>query len=163
MSVNERDKRYVITIAQDFQRLGFQVVATSGTAKVLALSGMEVETVYKVNEGRPNVVDLIKSKKIHLVVNTPLGRESFFDEKAIRAGMHPIRHPLHHHALGCGRGSERHPGIATGADPDQESPGVSRAPQESGRVPVPALIDPGWGRARGVWRGHSWRPLSSVG
>ena len=84
LSVNERDKRYVITIAQDFQRLGFQVVATSGTAKVLALSGMEVETVYKVNEGRPNVVDLIKSKKIHLVVNTPLGRESFFDEKAIR-------------------------------------------------------------------------------
>ena len=45
---------------------------------------MEVETVYKVNEGRPNVVDLIKSKKLHLVVNTPLGRESFFDEKAIR-------------------------------------------------------------------------------
>ena len=84
ISVNERDKRYVSAISRDFQALGFQLVATSGTASVLAQAGLEVESVYKVNEGRPNVVDLIKSKKIDLVVNTPLGRESFFDEKAIR-------------------------------------------------------------------------------
>ena len=84
MSVNERDKRYVSALSRDFQALGFQLVATSGTASVLAQAGLEVESVYKVNEGRPNVVDLIKSNKIHLVVNTPLGRESFFDEKAIR-------------------------------------------------------------------------------
>ncbi len=84
ISVNHRDKRFVANIARDFQELGFQVVATGGTAKVLRDSGLEVETVYKVNEGRPNVVDLIRSRKIDLVVNTPLGRESFFDEKAIR-------------------------------------------------------------------------------
>jgi len=84
ISVNERDKRYVSALSRDFQELGFQLVATGGTASVLAQAGLEVETVYKVNEGRPNVVDLIKSKKIDLVVNTPLGRESFFDEKAIR-------------------------------------------------------------------------------
>ena len=84
ISVNERDKRYVSSLSRDLQELGFQLVATSGTASVLAQAGLEVETVYKVNEGRPNVVDLIKSKKIDLVVNTPLGRESFFDEKAIR-------------------------------------------------------------------------------
>ncbi|RPJ55442.1 MAG: carbamoyl-phosphate synthase large subunit [Acidobacteria bacterium] len=84
LSVNHRDKRYVANIARDFQELGFQIVATAGTGKVLRESGLEVETVYKVNEGRPNVVDLIKSQKIDMVVNTPLGKESFFDEKAIR-------------------------------------------------------------------------------
>jgi carbamoyl-phosphate synthase large subunit len=84
LSVNHRDKRYVANIARDFQELGFRIVATNGTAKALRESGVEVETVYKVNEGRPNVVDLIKSHKIDMVVNTPLGKESFFDEKAIR-------------------------------------------------------------------------------
>ncbi|RPI23265.1 MAG: carbamoyl-phosphate synthase large subunit, partial [Acidobacteria bacterium] len=84
LSVNQRDKRYVANIARDFQELGFHIVATSGTAKVLRDSGLEVEAVYKVNEGRPNVVDLLKSQKIDLLVNTPLGKESFFDEKAIR-------------------------------------------------------------------------------
>ncbi|HLU99902.1 MAG TPA: carbamoyl-phosphate synthase large subunit, partial [Acidobacteriota bacterium] len=84
ISVNQRDKRYIARIARDFQELGFQIVATRGTAATLTEAGLQVETVYKVNEGRPNVVDLIKSNKIDLIVNTPLGRESFFDEKAIR-------------------------------------------------------------------------------
>lgn len=84
ISVNDRDKRFVANIARDFQELGFQIVATRGTAKTLCDSGLAVEMVYKVNEGRPNVVDLIKSDKINLVINTPLGQESFFDEKAIR-------------------------------------------------------------------------------
>jgi carbamoyl-phosphate synthase large subunit len=84
ISVNERDKRFIANIARDFQELGFQLVATVGTEVVLKEAGLEVQRVYKVNEGRPNVVDLIKSKKIDLVVNSPLGRESFFDEKAIR-------------------------------------------------------------------------------
>ena len=84
ISVSDRDKRFVSNIVREFQELGFQIIATSGTAKVLSEAGLETETVYKVNEGRPNVVDLIKSRKIDLVINTPLGRESFFDEKAIR-------------------------------------------------------------------------------
>ena len=93
VSVNERDKLFISNIARDFQELGFQIVATRGTAKVLGQSGLETEMVYKVNEGRPNVVDLIKSKKIDLVINTPLGRESFFDEKAIRRVCTQYRTP----------------------------------------------------------------------
>ncbi len=60
------------------------MVATRGTAAALASAGIEVESVYKVNEGRPNIVDLIKTAKVDLVINTPLGRESFYDEKSIR-------------------------------------------------------------------------------
>ena len=84
ISVNERDKPNTVSIARDFDSLGFRVVATRGTAEVLKAEGLFVDTVYKVNEGRPNVVDLIKSHRIQLLINTPLGRESFFDERAIR-------------------------------------------------------------------------------
>ncbi|MDA2934992.1 carbamoyl-phosphate synthase large subunit [Acidobacteria bacterium AH-259-D05] len=93
ISVNDRDKRFIANIARDFQELGFHIVATRGTAKVLRESGLEVEMVYKVNEGRPNVVDLVKSRKIDLVINSPLGRESFFDEKAIRRACTQYRTP----------------------------------------------------------------------
>ncbi|GAB4233898.1 MAG: carbamoyl-phosphate synthase large subunit [Acidobacteriota bacterium] len=84
ISVNARDKQNVIPIARRFHELGFRLAATRGTAHALREAGLMVDEVYKVNEGRPNVVDLIKSRRIHLIVNTPLGRESFFDEKAIR-------------------------------------------------------------------------------
>ena len=63
---------------------GLKIVATRGTAAALREAGIEAEPVYKVNEGRPNIVDLIKTQKIGLVINTPLGRESFYDEKSIR-------------------------------------------------------------------------------
>jgi carbamoyl-phosphate synthase large subunit len=59
-------------------------VATHGTADQLEKAGLIVERVYKVKEGRPNVVDLIKGGKIQMVVNTPFGVDPFFDEKAIR-------------------------------------------------------------------------------
>jgi carbamoyl-phosphate synthase large subunit len=84
ISVNERDKTNMIPIARQYDELGFRLVATRGTAEALRAAGLAVDTVYKVNEGRPNVVDLIKSRRVHLVINTPLGRESFFDERAIR-------------------------------------------------------------------------------
>ena len=84
ISVNERDKREIAGIARGFQDLGFDIVATEGTAERLREEGLNVDSVYKVNEGRPNIVDLIRSERVDLVVNTPLGRESFFDEKAIR-------------------------------------------------------------------------------
>ncbi len=84
ISVNERDKLNMIPIARQYDELGFRLVATRGTAEALREAGLAVDTVYKVNEGRPNVVDLIKSRRVHLVINTPLGRESFFDERAIR-------------------------------------------------------------------------------
>jgi carbamoyl-phosphate synthase large subunit len=60
------------------------LVATHGTAEVLEKARMIVERVHKVKEGRPNVVDLIKGERIHLIVNTPHGQDTFFDEKAIR-------------------------------------------------------------------------------
>ena len=64
--------------------MGFKLVATHGTAALLEDAGLQVERVYKVKEGRPNAVDLIKSERIHLIVNTPRGAESVFDEQAIR-------------------------------------------------------------------------------
>jgi carbamoyl-phosphate synthase large subunit len=84
ISVNDRDKRQLGTIGKELVSLGFKIVATRGTASALHATGVPCEEVYKVNEGRPNIVDLIKTGKVHLVVNTPLGRESFYDEKSIR-------------------------------------------------------------------------------
>jgi carbamoyl-phosphate synthase large subunit len=83
-SVNDRDKLQLVELARQYVELGFQIVATEGTANVLERAGMVVERVYKVKEGRPNVVDLIKGERIQLIVNTPHGQDTFFDEKAIR-------------------------------------------------------------------------------
>jgi carbamoyl-phosphate synthase large subunit len=91
ISVNQHDKNFISRIAADLVEVGFKIIATRGTARVLRNSGIEVETVYKVNEGRPHIVDYIKSGKVDLIINTPLGRESFFDEKAIR------RAAINHH------------------------------------------------------------------
>jgi carbamoyl-phosphate synthase large subunit len=84
MSANDRDKPYIAEVAKKFAELGFSLVATHGTAKILEDAGLQVERVYKVKEGRPNVVDLIKGDRIQLVINTPHGIEPWFDEKAIR-------------------------------------------------------------------------------
>jgi len=84
ISVNDRDKIKALDIAREFLTLGFSIIATKGTAEYLNNHDVPAESVYKVNEGRPNVVDLIKSGKIQIILNTPLGKESFFDEKAIR-------------------------------------------------------------------------------
>ncbi len=84
ISVNDHDKPRAVPIAQQLAALGFKLVATRGTGQALAEAGLEVQRVYKVNEGRPSIVDLIKSGQIDLIMNTPLGRASFFDEKAIR-------------------------------------------------------------------------------
>ena len=84
ISVNDHDKPGVIPIARDLESLGFTLVATRGTAAALRDAGVKVEKVFKVNEARPNVVDRIKSAEIDLIINTPLGRTSRFDDKAIR-------------------------------------------------------------------------------
>jgi carbamoyl-phosphate synthase large subunit len=83
-SVNDRDKAQLVELARQYIELGFHIVATEGTADVLAQNGMIVDRVYKVKEGRPNVVDYIKGDRIQLIVNTPHGQDTFFDEKAIR-------------------------------------------------------------------------------
>jgi len=86
ISVNDFDKKGVLPQARDLARMGMRIVATRGTAEYLNAHGVPAEMVYKVNEGRPNCVDLIKSGKIAIIFNTPLGRESFYDDGAIRKG-----------------------------------------------------------------------------
>jgi len=83
-SVNDHDKKNVAAVARRFVEMGFRLVATHRTADVLEDAGMQVERVFAVKEGRPNVVDLIKSDRIQLIVNTPTGQVSVFDEAAIR-------------------------------------------------------------------------------
>jgi carbamoyl-phosphate synthase large subunit len=83
-SVNTHDKKSVAAVARRFVDMGFKLVATHGTADVFEDAGMQVERVFAVKEGRPNVVDLIKSERIQLIVNTPSGQVSVFDEAAIR-------------------------------------------------------------------------------
>ena len=93
ISANDRDKPFVAEVAQRFVELGFSLVATHGTAKVLEDIGLQVERVYKVKEGRPNVVDLIKGERLHLIINTPHGIDPWFDEKAIRRAAVTARIP----------------------------------------------------------------------
>jgi carbamoyl-phosphate synthase large subunit len=84
ISVNNHDKPAVLPIARDLAALGFSLVATRGTANFLRAHGLDVEIVFKVNEGRPHVGDEILNHNIQLVINTPLGRESFFDDRIVR-------------------------------------------------------------------------------
>src|SRR5687768_10244868 len=84
ISVNNSDKQPVLPIARDLSQLGFTLTATRGTAAFLRAHGIDVEVIFKVNEGRPNVADQIVNSKIDLVINTPLGRDSFFDDRAVR-------------------------------------------------------------------------------
>ncbi len=93
VSVSDRDKVQIVEVARKFVDLGFRLVATHGTADVLESAKMHVERVYKVMEGRPNVVDLIKGDRIQLIINTPHGVEPWFDEKAIRRAAITARIP----------------------------------------------------------------------
>ncbi|HEX2458425.1 MAG TPA: carbamoyl-phosphate synthase large subunit [Vicinamibacterales bacterium] len=92
ISVNNHDKPAVVPIARDLRNLGFRLLATRGTANFLRAHGLEAEIVFKVNEGRPHVGDEILNQRIQLVINTPLGRESFFDDRTVRriAMMHSV-------------------------------------------------------------------------
>ena len=84
ISVNDEDKANVLPIASDLAGLGFSLLATRGTAAYLRAHGLDVELVYKVNEGRPHIGDRLLNRDIDLVINTPLGRESFFDDRTLR-------------------------------------------------------------------------------
>jgi len=84
VSVNNRDKAAAVDVAKRFSEFGFSLVATRGTAAALQAAGLRVKTIFKVNEGRPNAVDLMKAGSVQLVIYTPAGSHSFSDEKAIR-------------------------------------------------------------------------------
>ncbi len=83
ISVNDSDKMNVIPIARDLHEIGFKLVGTSGTAKELNRNGIPAMSVFKVGEGRPNVVDGIKNGEVNLVINTPMGAQARYDEEAI--------------------------------------------------------------------------------
>ncbi|MFB3884199.1 MAG: carbamoyl-phosphate synthase large subunit [Thermodesulfobacteriota bacterium] len=85
ISVMNKDKRSIIFVAKKLIDLSFEIVATKGTAKVLANNGIPVQTVFKFGEGRPDIVDKIKNGEIDLVINTPSGKKPKADEVAIRS------------------------------------------------------------------------------
>jgi carbamoyl-phosphate synthase large subunit len=85
ISVMNKDKRSIIFVAKKLIDLGFEIVATKGTAKVLANNGIPVQTVFKFGEARPDIVDRIKNGEIDLVINTPSGKKPKADEVAIRS------------------------------------------------------------------------------
>jgi carbamoyl-phosphate synthase large subunit len=84
VSVSNHDKPAVVQIARDLTALGFSLLATRGTATYLRAHGIDAEIVFKVNEGRPHVGDEILNNAIQLVINTPVGRDSFFDDRVVR-------------------------------------------------------------------------------
>ena len=93
ISVNDRHKTEAVAIAVKLKEFGFQFVATRGTANALKAAGVSSKIVYKVNEGRPNAVDLMKTGSVQLAIYTTMGSVSFGDEKAIRRAAIQYRVP----------------------------------------------------------------------
>jgi carbamoyl-phosphate synthase large subunit len=83
--VADRDKPEVVAVARKLAELGYKLIATRGTAKVLRDAGVAVEEVPKLQEGRPNLIDKMKNDQVALVINTPSGRGARSDEGKIRA------------------------------------------------------------------------------
>ncbi len=94
ISVRDGDKADAAELARGFADLGFKLYATSGTAKVLEDAGVKVHRLYKVTEGRPNVLDMIKNGEIHFVINTPSGKIPREDEVKIRSASVGNRIPI---------------------------------------------------------------------
>jgi carbamoyl-phosphate synthase large subunit len=84
LSVNDRDKSAITSIAEAFVELGFSIVATEGTYKILRRSNIPCKQVLKVHEGRPHIGDSMKNRQIQLIVNSPSGEEAKTDGKQIR-------------------------------------------------------------------------------
>jgi carbamoyl-phosphate synthase large subunit len=93
MTVAERDRELVLPAAQQFYELGFKIRATTGTHDFLARHGIASEPILKLHEGRPNIEDAIKNGEIQLVVNTPAGKSSEFDDSYIRKAAIRYRVP----------------------------------------------------------------------
>jgi carbamoyl-phosphate synthase large subunit len=84
LSVNAADKAEVVPLAQTFAEMGYHLLATRGTAVVLAAAGLTVETILKVQEGRPNLIDRMADRSVHLIINTPSGASARGDDSKIR-------------------------------------------------------------------------------
>ena len=84
ISVSDVHKKKIVEVARQFAELGFELVATGGTATALEKAGLKVERIFKLTEGRPNAIDLLKNKELQLVINTPSGATPRADEIKIR-------------------------------------------------------------------------------
>jgi len=92
LTVADKDKEAALKIAEQLSEMGFRLLATEGTSAFLAKNGVSNEMVKKVHEGRPNIMDAIKNREIHLVINTPVGRSGKYDDSYIR--MTAIQHKI---------------------------------------------------------------------
>ena len=84
LSTHNRDKPALLPVAERLVGLGFALIATGGTAEALRTAGLQVESILKVHEGRPNIEDAIRSARIQLIINTPIGRQAAHDDKYLR-------------------------------------------------------------------------------
>ncbi|MCC7398872.1 MAG: carbamoyl-phosphate synthase large subunit [Planctomycetes bacterium] len=93
VSVRDEDKRLIVPLIDRLANLGFQIVATSGTARVLQTAGINVQRVFKIHEGRPHVLDLVVNREVRLIINTPSGRRERSDDRQIRSAAATHRIP----------------------------------------------------------------------
>jgi carbamoyl-phosphate synthase large subunit len=82
--VRDSDKPFIVPIASRFHKLGFQIIATGGTCRALQGVGIPATNILKITEGRPNVVDWMKNRAVHLIINTPSSKTPRSDEVSIR-------------------------------------------------------------------------------
>ena len=101
VSMSDRDKVPVVPVVKDLLDLGFSVMATEGTRRVLRENGFNVELVLKLHEGRPHVLDAIKNKKIQLIITTPSGEEPKADGRLIRPLSPSLQNPNCDHNCRC--------------------------------------------------------------
>ena len=94
ITVADRDKAGTVEPARQFAEMGFTIYATEGTHRFLQERGIASTFIRKVHEGRPNIVDAIKNGEIHLVINTPAGKLSEFDDSYIRTNA--IKYKIHY-------------------------------------------------------------------
>ncbi|MDB9315069.1 carbamoyl-phosphate synthase large subunit [Spirulina sp. CS-785/01] len=94
VSINDRDKPYVIPVVKDFAKLGFKIIATEGTLAALQKEGIKADLILKLHQGRPNVLDAIKNKQIHLIINSPSGQDAREDGILIRRTCLAYKIPL---------------------------------------------------------------------
>ena len=93
VSVRDEDKRLIVPLIDRLHGLGFEIVATSGTARALQNAGVPVQRVFKIHEGRPHVLDLIVNREVRLIINTPSGRRERSDDRQIRSASVSHRIP----------------------------------------------------------------------
>ncbi|UCF56869.1 MAG: carbamoyl phosphate synthase large subunit, partial [Deltaproteobacteria bacterium] len=93
ITLSEKDRSAVPEIGKGFAQLGFKIIATEGTHRFLAEHGVQSEHILKLHEGRPNIVDAIKNGEIQLVINTPSGKLSKYDDSYIRKSAVTYRVP----------------------------------------------------------------------